>query len=102
MIEIEIKRQKEKEKGRTAKKEDFIIEIIKDCKKLTDAGNELIHKYLLIILYYPDVFTIDMNNDFGSSTGDIKVAYCVINKEGKQIIFRSIFQTIGNNRDFKF
>lgn len=85
LIGIEVKRQRQKNNNKPAKKEDFIKDIIKDCKKLTNAGNELKYKYLLIILYYPDVFTLDVKQDLGSHLGDINVAYCVVNKESKQI-----------------
>jgi len=81
LIGIEIKRQKEADK-----KKDFIEAIIRDCKKLTDAGNEIMYKYLLIIMYYPDVFSLDVERDFGSNFGDINVAYCDVNKDAKQIM----------------
>ncbi|MDP3013921.1 MAG: hypothetical protein Q8M92_06745, partial [Candidatus Subteraquimicrobiales bacterium] len=86
LIGIEIKRQKEADK-----KEDFVNAIVRDCKKLNDAGNELNNKYLMVILYYQDVFSLDVKNDFGSSIGDIKVAYCEINKDAKQIIHQEYF-----------
>ncbi|MBU4223446.1 MAG: hypothetical protein KKA10_17805 [Euryarchaeota archaeon] len=86
LIGIEVKRQKEADK-----KEDFIEAVVKDCKKLADAGNEIRYKYLVIIMYYPDIFTIDLNNDFGSSIGDINVAYCAINKDAKQISHQEYF-----------
>lgn len=80
MIGIEIKRQKEADK-----KEDFIDAVVKDCKKLTDAGNKIKLGYLMIILYYPDVFTLDVEMDLGNNLKDINLAYCVVNKESKQI-----------------
>lgn len=85
LIGIEVKRQRKEVNKKPAKKEDFINEIIKDCKKLTDAGNELKYKYLLIILYYPDVFTLNIETDLNNHLRDINVAYCVVNKESEQI-----------------
>lgn len=91
LIGIEIKRQTEKCKNnKPASKKAFIENIILDCKKLMDAKNELKYKYLIIILYYPNVFTLDIKNDLGDYLGDIKVVYCVIDKNIKKTIHQEL------------
>jgi hypothetical protein len=53
---------------------------------LNDTGNEIKYKYLMIILYYPNVFSLDVERDFGRDFGDINVAFCIVNKVAKQIV----------------
>lgn len=92
LIGIEIKRQRDKDNNqKKVKKVDFIKDILRDCKKLTDAGNNVKYKYLIIILFYPGNFTLNVKNDFISSIGDIKVAYCEVNKDAKQIMHQEYF-----------
>lgn len=85
LIGIEVKRQREKVNKKPADNNDFTIELIKDFKKLTDAENEVKYKYSIIIIYYPNVFTLDVERDFGKNLGDINVAYCVVDKKTKKI-----------------
>ena len=91
LIGIEIKRQTETDKNnKPASKKTFIENIMLDCKKLMDAENELKYKYLIIILYYPNVFTLDVKNDLVDDLGDIKVVYCVIDKKNKKTIHQEL------------
>lgn len=75
IIGVEIKRQKKLDL-----KEEFIKNLRKDCAKLNDSGNELRFKYLVIILYYPEIFTLDIKKDL-DNLEDINIVYCIIDKK---------------------
>ena len=92
-IGIEVKRQRNLRKGE--KKEELKAKMIKglidDCKKLNDSGNKIILKYLIIIMFYPDIFTLDLGKDLNNNIGDINIVYCEINKEEKNITKKLYF-----------
>ena len=92
-IGIEIKRQRNLGKGE--KKEELKAKMIKglieDCKKLNDSGNKITSKYLIITMFYPDIFTLDLGKDLKNNIGDINIVYCEINKEGKNITKKLFF-----------
>jgi hypothetical protein len=92
-IGIEVKRQRNLRQGE--KKEELKAEMIKglieDCKELNDDGNKIILKYLIIIMFYPDIFTLDLGKDLNNNIGDINIVYCEINKEGKNITKKLFF-----------
>ncbi|MFZ3058292.1 MAG: hypothetical protein WA102_01020 [Candidatus Methanoperedens sp.] len=92
IIGIEIKRQRNLKSDET--KEDLKAELIKglieDCKELNDAGNEIKYKYLLIFMFYPDIFTLDLEKELIDNINGINIVYCEINKE-KKIISRILY-----------
>jgi len=92
-IGIEVKRQRNLKRGE--KKEEFKAEmiegLIKDCKELNDDGNKIIHKYLMIMMFYPDIFTLDLGNDLNNNIRDINIVYCEINKKDKNITKKLFF-----------
>lgn len=87
IIGIEIKRQKNIKKGE--RKEDLKAKLIKglieDCKELNDVGNEIKYKYLLIFMFYPELFTLDLKKELIYNINDINIVYCEINKREKNI-----------------
>ncbi|MCX9015321.1 MAG: hypothetical protein OIN89_11140 [Candidatus Methanoperedens sp.] len=89
IIGIEIKRQRNLNLRNGEKKEDLREELIKglieDCKKLNDAGNKIKYKYLLIFMYYPEIFTLDLKKELINNINDINIVYCEINKQEKII-----------------
>lgn len=90
---IEVKRQRNLRRGE--KKEELKAEMIKglieDCKELNDDGNKIILKYLIIMMFYPDIFTLDLGKYLKNNIGDINIVYCEINKEGKNITKKLFF-----------
>jgi len=49
----------------------------------------------VFVLYYPDVFSLDVEKDFGRHLGDINVAYCEVNKDAKQIMHQEYYPNNG-------